>query len=178
MTAARGSSGGRARGAAASAAGARRGAKAKSARVSRNGAAKRLRNGAPRVTGAQLMAEAEVARRHAYAPYSRFRVGAALRAGGAIYEGANVENASYGLATCAERNAVWKAVSEGVGDFVAIAVTAEKGHGASPCGGCRQVLQEFAPDIIVYWIDGKDRMVRTRLDQLLARPFKLMGPRK
>jgi len=129
----------------------------------------------PAITPAQLMAEAEIARTHAYAPYSRFRVGAALlTANGRVVHGCNVENASFGLSICAERNALWKAVSEGVREFVAVAVTAEPGHEASPCGACRQVLHEFAPDLRVYWSDGRGGIQRAKIEQLLARPFRLM----
>ena len=94
---------------------------------------------------------------NAYAPYSRFKVGAAVRgASGAIYQGCNVENASFGLTNCAERTAVFKAVSDGARSFSAIAIAAE--HAAPwPCGACRQVLNEFAPDIrvLVTWGDGQ-----------------------
>jgi cytidine deaminase len=125
------------------------------------------------VTARELMAEAERARRNAYAPYSRFSVGAALlTADGRLFHGCNVENASYGLAVCAERNAVWKAVSEGEREFVAIAVTAREGAGAPPCGSCRQVLQEFAPRAMVYWRDARGRIVRRRLDGLLPQAFR------
>lgn len=124
--------------------------------------------------GAALMKAADGARRRAYAPYSRFPVGAALLLrDGRIVTGCNVENASYGLAVCAERNAVFKAVSEGDRDFVAIAVTAREGRGAPPCGSCRQVLHEFAPDIRVYWRDARGRMVHRPLGVLLAMPFDL-----
>jgi cytidine deaminase len=120
------------------------------------------------------MKAADGARRRAYAPYSRFPVGAALLLrDGRIVTGCNVENASYGLAVCAERNAVFKAVSEGDRDFVAIAVTAREGRGAPPCGSCRQVLHEFAPDIRVYWRDARGRMVHRPLGVLLAMPFDL-----
>jgi cytidine deaminase len=119
------------------------------------------------------MAEAERARRRSYAPYSRFTVGAALlTAGGRVVHGCNVENASYGLSVCAERNAVWKAVSEGLHDFVAIAVTARAGHGAPPCGSCRQVLQEFAPEVRVLWRDARGRIVERPLTTLLPDPFE------
>ena len=123
---------------------------------------------------AALMRAAERARRNAYAPYSRFPVGAAiLLRDGRIVTGCNVENASYGLSVCAERNAVFKAVSAGESDFVAIAVTAREGRGAPPCGSCRQVLHEFAPDILVYWRDARGRTVRRKLGVLLALPFDL-----
>jgi cytidine deaminase len=121
------------------------------------------------------MAEAERALEHAYAPYSRFRVGAALLTrGGAVIRGCNVENASFGLSICAERNAVFRAVEEGERDFVAIAIVDAQGHGASPCGACRQVLHEFAPGLIVYWRDRRGRLVRKRLSALLAAPFDLV----
>jgi cytidine deaminase len=120
------------------------------------------------------MREAERARRRAYAPYSRFRVGAALlTADGTVVHGCNVENASFGLSVCAERNAVWKALSDGHERFVAIAVTARDGHGAPPCGSCRQVLQEFAPRAMVYWRDARGRILRRRLDALLPAAFVL-----
>ena len=155
------------------AASAGRAASARAAAAPRKSGKKRS-SVAATVTPARLMAEAERARRQAYAPYSRFRVGAALLTkSGEIVHGCNVENASLGLSICAERNAVWKAVSQGMREFVAIAVTAEPGHGASPCGGCRQVLQEFAPDISVYWRNGAEGITCSKLDELLARPFKL-----
>jgi cytidine deaminase len=124
--------------------------------------------------GAALMRAADRARRRAYAPYSDFQVGAAiLLRDGRVVTGCNVENASYGLAVCAERNAVFKAVSEGDHDFVAVAVTAREGRGAPPCGSCRQVLHEFAPDILVYWRDARGRVVRRKLGVLLAMPFDM-----
>jgi cytidine deaminase len=120
------------------------------------------------------MAEAQRARHRAYAPYSRFAVGAALlTASGRVFHGANVENASFGLTCCAERSAVFQAVSEGEREFVAVAVTARDGHGAPPCGGCRQVLQEFSPRMWVYWRDGRGRVLKQRLQDLLPRAFHL-----
>lgn len=124
----------------------------------------------------ELMAEADIARRSAYAPYSKFKVGAALlTASGKVFHGCNVENASYSLTICAERNAVFKAVSEGEDTFVAIAVSAGPGKSASPCGSCRQVLHEFAPDLVVHWRE--PGRIETRLiEELLASPFSFRRP--
>jgi cytidine deaminase len=120
------------------------------------------------------MAAAEKARKASYSPYSRFAVGAALvTASGRVFLGCNVENASFGLACCAERTAVFKAISEGERDFVAVAVTAREGDGAPPCGACRQVLHEFAPAMWVLWRDARGRVKRRRLSALLAEPFDL-----
>jgi len=131
------------------------------------------------MTPKALMAEAVKARKRAYAPYSRFAVGAALLTKeGSVYLGCNVENASYGLTICAERNAVWKAVSEGVTEFVAIAVTARDGRGAPPCGSCRQVLHEFAPNALVYWRDARGRILKRKLTELLPNAFNLADLRK
>jgi cytidine deaminase len=127
-----------------------------------------------KMTPLRLMAEAQRARHKAYAPYSRFAVGAALlTASGRVFHGCNVENASFGLTTCAERTAVFTAVSEGEREFVAIAVTAREGHGAPPCGSCRQVLHEFAPGMWVYWRDARGRMLKRRLAALLPKAFVL-----
>jgi len=94
------------------------------------------------VTDEELVNLAQKARKAAYAPYSRFKVGAALLgASGRVFTGCNVENAAYPLCTCAERTAVVKAVSEGEDTFVAIAVVTATG--AMPCGSCRQILREF-----------------------------------
>jgi cytidine deaminase len=95
------------------------------------------------VTDEELVAAAQQARKAAYAPYSRFKVGAALQgASGRVFTGCNVENASYPLCTCAERTAVVKAISEGEERFVAVAVVTATG--AMPCGACRQILSEFS----------------------------------
>jgi cytidine deaminase len=119
-----------------------------------------------------LMAEAVRARAASHSPYSRFAVGAALlTASGRIVHGCNVENASYGLTCCAERTAVFKAVSDGERRFVAIAVTARDGQGAPPCGACRQVMAEFAPDLDVYWRDRRGRIVHRSLRALLPNLF-------
>jgi cytidine deaminase len=131
------------------------------------------------MTPKALMAEAVKARKRAYAPYSRFAVGAALLAkDGSVHLGCNVENASYGLTICAERNAVWKAVSEGVTEFAAIAVTARDGLGAPPCGSCRQVLHEFAPNALVYWRDARGRILKRKLTELLPSALNLADLRK
>jgi cytidine deaminase len=125
------------------------------------------------------MGEAERARGPAYAPYSKFRVGAALLGtDGRIWHGCNVENSSFGLSICAERNALWKAVSEGARQFEAVAVTAGPKRGASPCGACRQVLHEFAPDLWVIWRSGRGRMVKRRLSALLAEAFDFPGVKR
>ena len=95
---------------------------------------------------ATLEAAARDAQRRAYAPYSKFRVGAAVRMAGEVFEGANVENASYGLAMCAERTAVFAAVLAGARRLEAVAVCTDASPPSSPCGACRQVLLEFASD--------------------------------
>lgn len=103
-------------------------------------------------TRQKLIAAAQKARQYAYAPYSNYHVGAALLASdGTVFTGCNVENATYGATVCAERTAVFKAVSEGVREFQAIVVATS--NGGSPCGICRQVLYEFAPDITVIMVD-------------------------
>ena len=97
-----------------------------------------------------LLAQARQARENAYAPYSKFAVGAALRTkSGKVFCGCNVENLSFGLTCCAERNAVFAAVSGGEREFVAIAVVADSKQPVTPCGACRQVLAEFGLDLEV-----------------------------
>ncbi len=118
----------------------------------------------------ELVALATEARQRAYAPYSRFKVGAALlTSSGRVFTGCNVENAAYPLCLCAERTAVVKAVSEGEREFEAIAVVTE--NGVTPCGACRQVLMEFGGDIrvIVADTEGHQRVYTTR--QLLPDGF-------
>ena len=131
------------------------------------------------MTPKDLMAEAEKASRSSYSPYSRFAVGAALLTrSGRVFLGCNVENSSFGLACCAERTAVFKAVSEGESEFVAVAVTAGKSHGAAPCGACRQVLHEFSPQMFVYFRDGKGGILRRNLTELLLDGFTLRPLKK
>ena len=118
----------------------------------------------------ELVTHAFQARRRAYAPYSHYKVGAALLGkSGQVYLGCNVENASYGLTCCAERAAVFKAVSEGETAFVAIAIVTE--NGGSPCGACRQVLSEFSPNLILYISDKDGAIRRTSLRKLLPDAF-------
>ena len=119
---------------------------------------------------AELIDLARKARKKAYAPYSRYKVGAALLGkSGTVYTGCNVENASYSHTVCAERTAVLKAVSEGETEFEAIAVVTK--NGGSPCGACRQVLSEFAPKLIVYIADKDGEYRTTTLEMLLPDSF-------
>lgn len=121
-----------------------------------------------------LMARAIAARGQAYAPYSRFFVGAAiLTAGGNIYTGCNIENASYGLSVCAERVALWKAVSEGEYHFLALALAAGEDQAALPCGACCQVLAEFNPELELVLSISRGKWVQKNLKILLPEPFIL-----
>jgi cytidine deaminase len=105
----------------------------------------------------QLIAAAAKARESAVAPYSKFKVGAALLAkSGEVIGGANVESASYGLTCCAERVALFKALTSGVKDFRAVAVVARIQDGPMPCGACRQLLAEYAPNAEVFSADSDD----------------------
>ena len=115
---------------------------------------------------------ARAARRRAHAPFSHFKVGAALRTrSGEIVTGCNVENASYGLTLCAERVAVFKAVSEGMKRFDAVAVVADSKLLTPPCGPCRQILWEFCGDITVHMEDLRGRSRTLKLSELLPFPF-------
>ncbi len=120
----------------------------------------------------ELIHAALDAQKRAYAPYSNFPVGAAIRtASGKIYEGANVENVSYGLTICAERVAASTAVAAGDRDFTAIAVVSN--GGVTPCGACRQFLAEFNPNLRVVMVDSlqQDHGYQATLDQLLPSRF-------
>jgi len=117
-----------------------------------------------------LLGAARNARDRAYAPYSCFPVGAAVRTeAGKVYSGCNVENASSGLTVCAERVAIWKAVSEGARKLVALALVTEPG--ATPCGACRQVMQEFAGDLPILVADTSGQAWFTSLARLLPDAF-------
>ena len=124
-------------------------------------------------TDAELFSAAREARAHAHAPYSKFTVGAALACDdGTIVTAANVENASYGLSMCAERSAVFAAVAGGRTHFSAIAIAGPDGVTVPPCGACRQVLVEFAPQLRVSYASGES-YVTTTLDVLLPATFVL-----
>lgn len=114
---------------------------------------------------------ANEARTHAYVPYSRYPVGAALRTKtGKIFTGINVENAAYPQTMCAERVAIFKAVSEGEKEFEVIAVVTD--NGGSPCGGCRQVMAEFGLETVVLMADGNGSLVKeTTVGELLPEAF-------
>jgi cytidine deaminase len=117
-----------------------------------------------------LLQTARQAREQAYAPYSRYKVGAALLMDdGRVFSGCNVENASYGLSICAERTAVFKAVSEGARVITAVAVCTS--NAGSPCGACRQVLAEFAGDVPVWLCDSQGGLRATTLYALLPDHF-------
>jgi len=125
-----------------------------------------------------LVQAAADARQRAVAPYSGFQVGAALLTrGGEVITGANVESASYGLTCCAERIALFSALTSGHKDFTAIAVVAAADGGPMPCGACRQLLAEYAPDAMVFVADSRDLATirRFRVRQLLPKAFVRVG---
>lgn len=120
----------------------------------------------------ELIEAAKKVSKFAYAPYSKFKVGAALLSkSGKIFTGCNVENASYGLTVCAERVAVFKAITEGERNFEAIAIYTNTKDFTLPCGACRQVLKEFAKDLIVIIVNRYGKSKTYRLAQLLPYPF-------
>ncbi len=120
----------------------------------------------------RLVAAARAARKHAAARESGFRVGAALAAGdGRIFTGCNVENATLGLTVCAERVALWKALSEGVRSFSALAVVAQPAEPTPPCGACRQLLWEYCGDIPVVLANLRRLTAHHTLGELLPAPF-------
>lgn len=119
----------------------------------------------------KLFEEAIKAREKAYAPYSNFKVGASLLTeDGEIFSGCNVENASYGLSLCAERNAIFSAVSKGKKKFKALLVVAEGDEPVAPCGACRQVMREFG-EFDVYLSNTKGVIEKTKVSELLPKSF-------
>ncbi len=121
----------------------------------------------------ELIQKAKRARLRAYAPYSKFKVGAALLTRkGKVYTGANVENSAYGLTVCAERVAVLKAANRGDKDLVKIAVVADKDPPITPCGACRQVLSEFVEDLKIICGNLQGKMQRYSLKELLPKAFE------
>lgn len=122
----------------------------------------------------KLINTARAAKEAAYAPYSRLRVGAALlTVQGCLYKGCNIENASYSLAICAERVALFKALSEGEKDICALAVISDSDEYCTPCGSCRQVLAEFGAEIKVFMCNSRGEYHVQTVARLLPLPFKL-----
>jgi cytidine deaminase len=120
----------------------------------------------------RLVTDAVNAKKRAHAPYSRFRVGAALLASsGRIYSGCNVEISTYALTICAERTAIFKAISEGDRNFKAIAVVSDDPGYTPPCGACRQVLMDLAGNIDFLMINGKGNVKVLKLNKLLPHAF-------
>ncbi|GAB1468310.1 cytidine deaminase [Candidatus Cloacimonadota bacterium] len=121
----------------------------------------------------ELLDTAKAASQNAYVPYSGYRVGAALRCkDGSMVTGCNVENASYSLTLCAERTAIFKAISDGKRDFIAIAVYVDSDKVFPPCGACRQVIYEFSPTIPVIYGNRND-YIKTNIAELLPGAFTL-----
>jgi cytidine deaminase len=120
----------------------------------------------------ELIEAARNVRERAFAPYSNFKVGAAVRTkDGKIYAGCNVESASYGLTVCAERVAIWKAVSEGEREFAAIAVVVDTPQLTPPCGACRQIIWEFCGDVPVILSNLQGDAETLKMSELLPRAF-------
>ena len=120
----------------------------------------------------KLLEAALESRKHAHAPYSKFLVGAAVETeDGRIYTGCNIENSTYGLTMCAERVAVYKAVSEGVRKFTRVAIAADTDVLTPPCGSCRQILWEFCGDAEVTLVNLEGKTEMYRMSELLPRAF-------
>ncbi len=126
------------------------------------------------MTNKELLLIADNAMENAYAPYSKFKVGAALLCkDGTVFTGCNIENATYGATNCAERTAIFKAVSEGQRDFEAIAIVSSGGDETFPCGICRQVMAEFAPELKIVLRDQNKNEHIYHLSELLPKTFTL-----
>ena len=120
----------------------------------------------------ELLEAARNARQHAHARFSNFKVGAALESTrGAVFTGCNIENATFGLTVCAERVAVWKALSEGERSFTRIGVVVDTGALTPPCGACRQILWEFCGDIEIVLANLHGKTETVRLSKLFPSPF-------
>lgn len=122
-----------------------------------------------------LIQQAKLAASRAYAPYSRFHVGAAIHTtGGAVFTGCNVENASYGLTCCAERNAIGQMIAAGIQEFDCVVIYTPTTIATAPCGACRQVLYEFSPRAKVVSTCDSDDIIETTVHDLLPNAF---GPK-
>ena len=119
-----------------------------------------------------LIAAALAVRKNAFAPYSKFLVGAAVEdESGAIHTGCNVENATYGLTVCAERIAIFKAISEGVRKFTRVVVAADTDNLTPPCGACRQILWEFSGDVLITLVNLQGKTETYQLKELFPKAF-------
>ena len=126
----------------------------------------------PKSSESDLVKAARKAQKFAQAPYSNYRVGAALLAGdGRIFTGANVESSSYGLSVCAERVALFKALSEGADGFTKLVIVTDSYPPASPCGACRQLLWDYARDVKIILAGKNGVTVKTKITDLMPRPF-------
>jgi len=120
----------------------------------------------------ELINKAKNAREHSYSPYSRFKVGAALKTkNGMVFTGCNIENSSYSLSICAEREAIFKAISAGERDLDTIAIVTDSDKLTTPCGACRQVMWEFSKDMAVVVANLKGEKKEFKIKELLAHPF-------
>ena len=138
--------------------------------MGRHSSAHYLYKGEIIMTDKELLEIAHKAKENAYAPYSGFKVGAALLCtDGTVFSGCNIENSSYGATNCAERTAIFKAVSEGYRDFTAIAIVSSGGGETYPCGICRQVMGEFSPDIRI--------VLENETGEPISYPFKEIMPK-
>lgn len=121
-----------------------------------------------------LARKAQLAKRNSHSPYSNFRVGAAvLTTSGKVFTGCNIENSSFGLTICAERTALFKAVSEGSKKFKAMAISSDSSDFVPPCGACRQVIMDLASTIDVVLTNSKGELMVLKANSLLPRPFSI-----
>ena len=131
------------------------------------------------MTAKELLKKAHEAKEMAYVPYSGFQVGAALKtASGKVYTGCNIENSSFGATNCAERTAIFKAISEGEREFTEIAVVSSAGDITYPCGICRQVMAEFMPDAKIYFENSQKEVVESSVHEVMPFMFNNEIPNK